>query len=77
MTEVDFEIDYEPREPQHEIHEALDNYRFVVTVAHRRMGKTVAAIIELIRKALICEKKQPRFAYIAPTYAHMIVTGKQ
>ena len=69
MSEYNYEIDYEPRNPQEQIHNAIDTHRFVVTVAHRRMGKTVAAIIELIRKALVCEKKQPRFAYIAPTYA--------
>lgn len=69
MDQQTFEIDYEPRDPQMLIHSALDESRFVVTVAHRRMGKTVAAIIELIKKSLLCEKKQPRYAYIAPTYA--------
>ena len=32
------------------------------------MGKTVAALNQLIHAALQCEKEAPRFAYIAPTY---------
>jgi hypothetical protein len=32
------------------------------------MGKTVAAVNELIKHALTCQKDRPRFAYIAPTY---------
>ena len=51
-------IDYAPRKQQNKIHDALDNYRFVVTVAHRRMGKTVASIQELIKKAVKCTKAQ-------------------
>ena len=39
-----------------------------MVVAHRRMGKTVAALNQLIHCALNCEKPDPRFAYIAPTY---------
>jgi len=38
-------------------------------VAHRRAGKTVAAINELIRAALACDKPNPRFAYLAPWFA--------
>ena len=59
---------YEPREPQREIHKAVKENRWTVAVAHRRMGKTVAAINQLIHSALKCEKKNPQFAYIAPTY---------
>jgi hypothetical protein len=32
------------------------------------MGKTVSAINQLIHSSLKCDKKNPRFAYIAPTY---------
>jgi hypothetical protein len=35
-------------------------------VAHRRAGKTVAAVNDLIRKAMACERSEPRFAYVAP-----------
>ena len=59
---------YAPREPQKEIHKAVKENRWTVAVAHRRMGKTVAAINQLIHSALKCEKKNPQFAYIAPTY---------
>lgn len=41
----------------------------MVAVAHRRMGKTVSAIMDLIDLALNNQQKDPRYAYIAPTYA--------
>lgn len=62
-------IPYKPREPQLQIHEAMENNRFVVGVAHRRMGKTVAALNELIKRAMQNDKQNPRYAYIAPTYS--------
>ena len=68
MSEV-IEIAYKPRKEQVEIHEAIDSNRFTVVVAHRRMGKTVSAINHLIKAAIQCDKPNPRFAYIAPTYA--------
>lgn len=40
--------------------------RFAVIVAHRRFGKTTAALNDLQRGALSCPKESPRFAYIAP-----------
>jgi phage terminase large subunit len=43
--------------------------RWSCIVAHRRAGKTVAAINDLIDAALRCELDEPRFAYIAPFYA--------
>ena len=61
-------IPYQPRAPQLQMHEAMDGTRFCVVVAHRRMGKTVAAINHLIKSAIECDKDEPRFAYIAPTY---------
>jgi hypothetical protein len=42
-------IPYKPREHQLAIHQATDNSRFTVAVCHRRFGKTVAAINELIK----------------------------
>ena len=60
---------YEPRPQQKEIHKTVKNHRFTVAVCHRRLGKTVSAINQLIHSALRCEKENPRFAYIAPTYA--------
>jgi hypothetical protein len=46
----------------------LDKYRFAVLSCHRRFGKSVAIINHLIRAALTNRLKNPRFAYIAPTY---------
>ena len=68
MAQKQVSTGYKPREPQKEIHELVKAHRFVVVVAHRRMGKTVAAINQLIHSALNCDKPNPRFAYIAPTY---------
>jgi phage terminase large subunit len=62
-------IPYKPRAPQRLIHEAMDEHRFVVGVAHRRMGKTVAALNQIIKAALENDKQAPRYAYIAPTYS--------
>lgn len=42
--------------------------RWAVMVAHRRAGKTVASVMDLVDAALRCDKPEPRFAYIAPTY---------
>jgi len=67
MGEV-IEIPYKPREHQLKVHELLEGKRFAVVVAHRRFGKTVAALNHLIRDAVLNEKETPRYAYIAPTY---------
>lgn len=42
--------------------------RWASVVAHRRAGKTVACIMDLIAKAIQHKDREPRFAYIAPTY---------
>lgn len=62
MTEI--VIDYKPRNqfvPFHERHQ-----RWAAIVAHRRCGKTVACVHDLQRGAVLCERPNPRFAYIAP-----------
>ncbi len=59
-------IPYQPRPPQDDIHKVLDKTRFVVLVAHRRMGKTVLAVIHLIQQALACKREQGFFGYVAP-----------
>ena len=69
MTEEKKHTGYQPREHQKLIHKAIKEHRFTVIVAHRRFGKTVSAINQLIHSALKCTKKNPRFAYIAPTYS--------
>lgn len=42
--------------------------RWGAVVAHRRAGKTVACIMDLVRKAIEHKGREPRFAYVAPTY---------
>lgn len=61
-------IPYAPRDQQAKIHDLIDNKRFTVVVAHRRMGKTVSAINHIIKDAVLNQKEAPRYAYIAPTY---------
>jgi hypothetical protein len=68
LAEV-IEIPYKPRALQLAIHEKIDATRFGAVVCHRRFGKTVLAVNQLIKAALTCEKDRPRLAYIAPTYA--------
>lgn len=59
-------IPYRPRELQRSIHDRLK--RFNLLVIHRRAGKTVLAINELIKRVLTCELDRPRGAYVAPLY---------
>jgi phage terminase large subunit len=42
--------------------------RWAVLVCHRRAGKTVACINDMIRAAATCQLQDGRFAYIAPLY---------
>lgn len=60
------ELPYTPRDPQPKIHEVMDNYRFSVIVAHRRLGKTVCTINQLIKRALLDTSGDGRYAYVAP-----------
>lgn len=62
------EIPYEPRELQRKLHNEMSVKRWGVVVCHRRFGKTVWAINHILRAALMCEKNNPRLAYMAPTY---------
>ena len=43
--------------------------RWACLVVHRRGGKTVACVMDLIDAALRCERDNGRFTYLAPTYA--------
>lgn len=61
------EIPYKPRKLWKEvIHPALDQRNRAVLVCHRRFGKTVGAINELIKKAVQNPLRSPQYAYIAP-----------
>lgn len=57
-------IPYCPRTPFRAFHQR--KARWSVLVVHRRGGKTVAGVNDLIRGALTCGLKSPRFAYLAP-----------
>ena len=59
-------IDYEPREAFIPFHNRVN--RFSSLVCHRRAGKTVACINDLVAKALHTKKKDARYAYVAPFY---------
>lgn len=68
MEEIlDVELDYCPRDVFLDFHERQE--RWAVIVAHRRCGKTVACINDLIYKALVDGKEDGRYAYLAPYYA--------
>ena len=57
---------YMPRPLQQVLHNSLK--RFNVLVCHRRFGKTVCMVNELIDRALLNPLRNPHYAYIAPTY---------
>ena len=61
------EIQYKPRKAFLPLHNRKQ--RWAVVVAHRRAGKTVACINELIKQALMFKGKDGRFGYIAPFYS--------
>lgn len=57
---------YRPRRPQAQVH--ASRARFKVVIGHRRIGKTHLGLNELTHKSLLNMKKNPQYAYIAPTY---------
>ena len=60
-------LKYRPRSVFEDFHDR--EQRWAVIVAHRRCGKTVACINDLIVKALLENKKHAQYAYIAPFYS--------
>lgn len=57
---------YQPRDAFSLLH--ARNLRWAVLVCHRRAGKTVACVNELVTRATYTSKKHARYAYIAPFY---------
>jgi len=57
-------LQYKARAQFHTFHDRTD--RFACIVAHRRAGKTVACVHELLIGATHCTKLRPRFAYLSP-----------
>ena len=66
MAERVVTLPYCPRYPQSDIHKIIDNNRFSVIVAHRRLGKTVCAVNHLIKSALLDTSGNGRYGYVAP-----------
>ena len=66
MTSFDFASVYIPREHFIPFHQR--ETRWASLVCHRRAGKTVACVGELISRALKTKKTNARYAYIAPFY---------
>jgi hypothetical protein len=64
---IDIELDYKPRDVFEDFHNR--EQRWAVIVAHRRCGKTVACINDLIYRALIENKENGRYFYISPYLA--------
>lgn len=67
MSESKVIIPYKPRDLLIPFHERKQ--RWAIIVAHRRFGKTVGVINELVKACMLCPLEEPRFAYVAPTYA--------
>lgn len=61
------DLGYRPRVYQQVLHNSLK--RFNVLVCHRRFGKTIFAIMEMIDRAFRNELHNPQYAYIAPTFS--------
>ena len=64
MTTQAVKLDYAPRRAFLPFHNRTE--RWACLVAHRRAGKTVAAVNDLIRAAITCTGPNPLFGYIAP-----------
>ena len=61
----DFEVQeistgYVPRPYQADMHIAMSVKRFGILVFHRRAGKTIGVVNELLDKGLACERDHPQ-----------------
>jgi len=66
MTEI--QLPYTPRPLQADLHKQLEAHRWSVVVCHRRWGKTVCLLNHLLRAAIQCQKRSPRFHYLTASY---------
>lgn len=67
MAEVRLVIPYSPRDAFKPFHDRVE--RWACLVAHRRAGKTVACINDLIKRSITDGKENARYAYIAPYHS--------
>lgn len=61
-----FTLDYDPRPHFIPFHQRTT--RWACMVCHRRAGKTVACVNDLVLRSLYTKKKNARYSYIAPTF---------
>jgi hypothetical protein len=66
MNQQPITLGYKPRPQFVAYHKRRQ--RWACIVAHRRAGKSVACIMDLIHATLKSKKKDARFGYVAPTY---------
>jgi len=63
-TDEGWELPYTPRAQMVPFHQRQQRFAFLI--CHRRFGKTVACIAELIIRALYTTKHKAQYAYICP-----------
>ena len=63
-SEAVWELPYSPRKQMIAFHQRTNRFAFLI--CHRRFGKTVACIAELIIRALYTKKHQAQYAYVCP-----------
>ena len=61
------DLGYRPRQQFVPFHQRKQ--RWACIVAHRRAGKSVACVMDLIDHALRCKREAGRFSYVSPTYS--------
>ena len=59
-----WELPYTPRQQKIDFHQRKQRFAFLI--CHRRFGKTVACIGELVIRALYTKKKNAQYAYVCP-----------
>lgn len=64
LVNVDFSKTYRPRTVFKRFHSRRE--RFSIIVAHRRAGKTKAAVADLVLQALATKKPKARYGYVCP-----------
>jgi phage terminase large subunit len=64
---VKISIPYTPREAFIPFHES--DKRFAILVCHRRAGKTVSVLNQILKTTLLCKLPNPRGIFVAPSFA--------
>ena len=64
MTDQGLQLDYEPRPAFIPFHQRTT--RWAAMVCHRRAGKTVCCVYDLVLRAMYTKKKRAKYAYVGP-----------